>query len=232
MTTRRFVFLQHGVIKDNMSSFLKKSIMNIHGFITSATPEYLSIFGKEYNSTEKEVWLTGLPRFDRLYRNSNIPKQITVCPTWRKALMGPMDPETDIFTVLPTMHSSAYLLFFKSLFKDERLLSAARRFGFRLAFFPHPMLQPHVALFELDPDVLLQGNASEYRDVCANSALLLTDCSSAVARLIEYMENGCRMKPKYRERVDSFLAFNGKKNCQRVCDAILVHQPDRKKLGS
>ena len=39
--------------------------------------------------------------------------------------------------------------------------------------------------------------------------------------IIEYMENDCRLKDKYRERIDNFFAFNDKNNCQRVYEEIL-----------
>lgn len=42
-----------------------------------------------------------------------------------------------------------------------------------------------------------------------------------VDRIIEYMENGCRLKDKYRQRIDKFFAFNDKNNCQRVYEKII-----------
>ena len=42
------------------------------------------------------------------------------------------------------------------------------------------------------------------------------DLDSTVDRIIEYMENGCRLKEKYRERMDSFFAFDDQNNCRRV----------------
>ena len=38
--------------------------------------------------------------------------------------------------------------------------------------------------------------------------------------IIEYMENGCEMKPLYKERVDEFFAFHDKTNCKRIFDAF------------
>lgn len=47
------------------------------------------------------------------------------------------------------------------------------------------------------------------------------DLDGTVDRIIEYMENGCVLKDKYRERIDNFFAFNDKNNCQRVYDKII-----------
>ena len=47
------------------------------------------------------------------------------------------------------------------------------------------------------------------------------DLEGTVDRIIEYMENGCQLKDKYRERIDNFFAFNDQNNCQRVYEKIL-----------
>lgn len=53
------------------------------------------------------------------------------------------------------------------------------------------------------------------------------DLESTVDRIIEYMENGCQLKDKYRERIEKFFGFHDKNNCQRTFDAILsLGQPE------
>lgn len=47
------------------------------------------------------------------------------------------------------------------------------------------------------------------------------DVEGTVDRIIEYMENGCQLKDKYRERIDNFFAFNDQNNCQRVYEKIM-----------
>ena len=46
------------------------------------------------------------------------------------------------------------------------------------------------------------------------------DLDSTVDRIIEYMENGCKMKEVYKKRVDEFFAFNDKNNCERLYQRI------------
>ena len=62
----RFTFLQHGVIKDDLSRWLNYKKIDL--FVTSTAPEHDSIAGDHtpYPFTTKETMLTGLPRFDRL----------------------------------------------------------------------------------------------------------------------------------------------------------------------
>lgn len=42
-----------------------------------------------------------------------------------------------------------------------------------------------------------------------------------VNRIIEYMENDCEMKPKYRERVEKCFKYHDRNNCQRVYEKII-----------
>ncbi|MDO4921680.1 MAG: CDP-glycerol glycerophosphotransferase family protein [Phascolarctobacterium sp.] len=46
------------------------------------------------------------------------------------------------------------------------------------------------------------------------------DLEKTVDRIIEYMENDCTLKDKYRERIERFFAFNDRNNCRRVWEAI------------
>lgn len=50
-----FVFLQHGITKDDISGWLNKYKKNIRLFITAAQPEYESIINGHYNYSKREV---------------------------------------------------------------------------------------------------------------------------------------------------------------------------------
>lgn len=50
------------------------------------------------------------------------------------------------------------------------------------------------------------------------------DLDSTVERIIEYMENGCKLKDKYRERIDNFFAFDDQNNCKRVFDKMMENR--------
>lgn len=47
------------------------------------------------------------------------------------------------------------------------------------------------------------------------------DLESTINRIIEYMENDCKLKDKYRKRIDDFFEFNDKNNCERIYQAII-----------
>lgn len=178
MTGSKFIFLQHGITKDNISGWLNRYNKNISGFVTAAKPEYQSILAGDYAYSTKEVWLTGFPRFDRLYRNEK--KYITFMPTWRQRIMDGVDNKTGIWRISSKFTNSTFFHFYNSILRDQRLLNAAERLGYCILFMPHPTIQPYVSLFAADERVRVLNSDFKYRDVYAQSNLIITDYSSAV----------------------------------------------------
>ena len=269
MADKPFVFLQHGIIHDDLSQWLMKPNKNLYGLVTSAIPEYRSILQGKYGYTEEEVWLTGLPRYDRL-QACEPKKQITIMPTWRRYLMLEENKTDMIHPLAPGFKESSFYQFYHSLLCSEVLNEAAKQYGYSIVLFPHPHMQPYLE-FEDCKNIILLGGETEYHEVFENSALIVTDYSSAVFdavylgrpvlyaqfdkelffsgkhmrqpgyfdyerdgfgeveytlestinRIIEYMENGCKRKKKYKERADSFFAFHDQHNCQRVFEKIM-----------
>ena len=271
-----YVFLQHGVIKDDLSGWLNRINCNMSGFVTSAKAEADSIRDGAYHYPDEVIWLTGLPRFDRLYHDEK--RCITIMPTWRRAWSTPADPKTGIRSLKEGFEEGAFYRFYNSLLNDARLIEAAKRYAYTLRFLPHPTMQPHVDRFTPDESVTLLHANTPYRQVFAESDLILTDYSSVVFdfaylrkpvlyaqfdreeffsgehvyvkgyfdydrdgfgeveteyeatvdRLIEYMQNGCKLKDEYRARIDAFFAFDDRENCRRVYEKILALQAKRK----
>lgn len=262
-----FVFLQHGVIKDDMSDWLNRFNKNFAGFVTTTRPEYQSILDCDYDYTEKEVWLTGLPRHDRLYNDPQ--KLITVMPTWRRNLLASLNQDNH-WVALPGLESSDYVTFYHDLFHDKQLQEAAEKYGYTLAFKPHPAFMDFLPAFSLPSTVKVFENDCAYRDIFAKSSLVLTDYSSVVfdfaylrkpviycqsdreeffsgehiysrgyfdydrdgfgevtfsvqetvEQIISYMETGCTLKEKYRQRIEQCYGFHDKKCCKRVYQKI------------
>lgn len=268
----RFVFLQHGVIKDDLSDWLDRYNCNISGFVTSAKAEADSIRDCAYHCPDEAIWLTGLPRFDRLYHDEK--RCITIMPTWRNGLTAAADPKTGTRGLRRDFEQSGFYRFYNALLNDARLLKAAEENGYAVRFLPHPTLHPHMDRFTKNDAVEFLPADTPYRRVFAESDLVLTDYSSVafdfaylrkpviyaqfdresfysgehvyvkgyfdydrdgfgevetdyeatVDRLIEYMENGCRLKDEYRARIDAFFAFDDRENCRRVYEKLLTLQ--------
>ena len=176
----RFVFLQHGITKDDVSEWLGKPNMNISGFVTAAGPEYRSIRDGAYGYSPERIWLTGFPRYDLLREKTHPEKTIVVMPTWRKYLMASRDNNTGRWKAFAGYERSAYVRFYEGLFTEERLLDGLEKLGYRLVFFPHPNIRLSDVTIRTDPRVRVLSSEAVYRDVFETASMVVTDYSSAV----------------------------------------------------
>lgn len=176
LQNNKIVFLQHGITKDDVSDSLNRNRTNFELFVTSAQAEYDSILKYNYGYNEDNVILTGMPRYDRLYNNDQ--KKITIMPTWRRNLFSTYNPTTSIWSLLPGFEKSQFYCFYCSLLSSERLISAAKEMGYSIQLLMHPTLFPYLDKFEIDSSVKLLKSNVVYRDVFAESSLIVTDYSS------------------------------------------------------
>ena len=173
-----FVFLQHGVILHDLSSWLSKYKNRLHGFVTSAVPEDRSICSDAYGYDRDEVWGTCLPRFDRLYHaEENV---ILLMPTWRHELVDEYNPKTATWDEKGDFSQTAYCDFYNRLIRDERLNVLLKERNYRLLFCLHPNFRQFASRFAPTENVIMADDAMEYRDIFARSRMVITDYSSAV----------------------------------------------------
>lgn len=179
MKKGRFVFLQHGVIKDDLSRWLKRYNKNIHMFVTTTIPEYNSIIQGNYGYDANVVKMTGLPRHDRLYHNEK--KYITIMPSWRAYLVGDTDVNTGKRTPKEGFLKSQYCKMYSELFTNEEFLSYVKHHGYTIRFMSHPNMSTCTEMLTIDSSVeILSSEDIAYRDVFAEANLIVTDYSSVV----------------------------------------------------
>ncbi|TSB48386.1 CDP-glycerol:glycerophosphate glycerophosphotransferase [Alkalicoccobacillus porphyridii] len=174
----KFVFLQHGIIKDDMSNWLKRYDKNFKLFVTSAKLEYDSIVGGNYSFTDKQVKLTGLPRFDRLTdTSSSVKKKILVMPTWRQHLINEFSNKINARPYSETFKESDYFKRWNQFLNDPTVISYARANGYELVFVPHPSIRQQLVDFNLE-NVTLAPYEESYSSILTKGNLLITDYSS------------------------------------------------------
>lgn len=200
MYDKRLVFLQHGITKDNQSKWLNKYNRNLYGFIVTTKPEYDSVFEYDYYYKPDRVWLTGMPRYDKLYHDER--NYITVMPTWRKSLSAGTD-EKGVWILGDEFKDSEYFKFYNDLLNDERLLKAADEYGYKVCFMPHPNTIAGIDMFDHNPKVEFMDMSFSYRDVFAQTDLMVTDYSS-VAFDFAYLR-----KPIVYSQFDKESFFSG-----------------------
>lgn len=174
----KIIFLQHGIIKDDLSPVLNKYQKNYALFVTSTVRERQAVQTDNYGYNKEQIIMTGLPRYDRLH---NDPKKIiTIMPTWLCSLFGSFNVKDSRWDLLPGFEESAYYLFYNELLKSKRLLDSADEMGYTIQFLPHPVLFPYVDRFTPDARVKVLGSDVRYNSILAESSLVTTDYSSVV----------------------------------------------------
>ena len=143
----RLTFLQHGVTKDDLSTWLNGK--NIEILVTSTPGEQESIAGDHttYRYTTREAKLIGLPRFDRILEESNRIRPderdlILVAPTWRQWLTS-ADKRVGRHSVDPEQFAvSEFATQWTAFLHSPELRDLAERTGLTLAVLLHPNLGP------------------------------------------------------------------------------------------
>lgn len=175
----KLIFLQHGVIKDDMSLTLNRFNTNFTGFITSTEDEKKSILTYPYGYSEKEVWLTGLPRFDELYDDKQ--KYILIMPSWRKSVMRHVWNEEKhdmVWEVTDNFEETGYFKRYRSLLNNKKLESLCAEYGYKIAFMPHPLMQGYAERFLSGSIAELWDGSVDYQTAFAHGDLMITDYSS------------------------------------------------------
>lgn len=197
----KFIFLQHGIIKDDLSTWLNKYNKNLDMFVTSVNKEYESILEGDYFYDESVVKLTGLPRYDNL--NDASDKQILIMPTWRKNLTLELDQNTGLRVYNISFKKSLYFKTYYNLINNQDLIDIAKKEGYKIKFFLHPSMHQQLKDFLPNENVIIPETDESYQKMFNESSLLITDYSS-VAFDFAYMK-----KPVIYYQFDRETFFKG-----------------------
>ncbi len=178
----RFTFLQHGVIKDDLSNWLNTKRIDL--MITSTPQEHASITADHtpYVLTTREVKMTGLPLFDRLLEiggrvGTGDRDLVLMAPTWRVQFAPLVQQGSHHRRIDPSFFESEVLDNWLGLLRSPALAAVAEELGLTVAFLPHPDLQPAVPDLDL-PAHVRPFTFADAQELFARSAVLVTDYSS------------------------------------------------------
>ncbi|ENN5836089.1 CDP-glycerol glycerophosphotransferase family protein, partial [Campylobacter lari] len=184
---QQFVFLQHGVTKDDVSRWLNSKKINL--FITSTQAEYDSIANNynRYKFGKKEVLLTGFARHDVLLKNNKSDtKQILIMPTWRVNIVG-ASINSGARELKENFKQSEYFQKWNSLLNNDSLKKLCELYSYTIVFNPHPNIMPYLKEFNLSSYIKIANQDESLQVLFYNSSLMITDYSS-VAFEMAYLE--------------------------------------------
>lgn len=182
--SKKFVFLQHGVTKDNLSAWINTK-KNLHCFVTATEPEYQSIkadFGP-YKLTAKEVVLTGFPRYDNLLlKNQPDSKKILIMPTWRSYIVGQnIGIGSNTRTLNDAFMQTEFAQQWHAFLHSSELKALTEKYGYEVIFAPHPNIEPYLAIFDVPKYIKIWSGLHEtesIQNLFGRCSVLITDYSS------------------------------------------------------
>lgn len=161
----KYVFLQHGITKDDQK-FLYKKPSKIDLFICGAKPEYEDIKA-HYGYKDNEVAYTGFARFDD-YFGLKPKNQILVMPTWRRYAENVKFEDTEYFKT------------WYAFINSEELNAVLKNSGVTLYFYLHPQFKQYSHLFKTDCSnvIVIPFENSDLQFLIRESKMFITDFSS------------------------------------------------------
>ena len=122
--------------------------------------------------------LTGVPRYDGLVDDDK--KQIMISPTWRmQSAMLVSKNEGVERDYNPFFKDTDYYKVYNGLINDERLINAAKEYGYRIAYVLHPIVSPQAKDFDSNEyvDIIPSVGDMSYEKMFCESSLMVTDYS-------------------------------------------------------
>lgn len=171
-----YVFLQHGITKDDISGWLNRYNKNIALFITAAKPEYKSLLSDNYGYTEDQVALTGFPRYDLLANNPK--RKIIIAPTWRRILTSEANQRTGTRGYDENFKKSDYFTFYQSLLSDKKILAKLEEKNMTIEFYLHPSHAKQRKDYTGSERVSIMAMPYDYKKAFTEGTILVTDYSS------------------------------------------------------
>ena len=167
LINKQFVFLQHGIVMNDVRQYLNRELTTADLFITSTNAEYNYVSSEDFMYEPNMVVPTGLPRFDKL--KNDISNVILISPTWRA------------YDESLSFEASDYYANFSSLLKNAHLLNILKTKNYKIKFLLHPVFDKYKYLFDKfknDYVQILTTGEIKYFSLFNECALFITDYSS------------------------------------------------------
>ena len=206
------VFLQHGVIKDDLK-WLYYSETKFNLFVCSVKNEYEYVKEK-YGYPNGSIVYTGLARFDNLHNNIINNKQILIMPTWRNWLgreLNSLENKIDF-------EKTSYFIYWNNIINNVEFNNYLKENNITAVFYPHYGMHKYINCFNIKSNNNIRIADVQKEDIqtlLKESALLITDYSSV------YMDFAYMKKPiiyfqfdqeEYRKKQYEEGYFNYNKN--------------------
>lgn len=179
ITDFHVVCVQHGLSVQKIALAQQRLRDNTRLYFCASKYEIENLSKPVYNYEGYDALkLTGVPRYDGLVNRDR--KQILISPTWRmQSAMLVSKNEGVARDYNPNFKETDYYKVYNSLINDERLIQAAQKYGYKIAYVLHPIVSPQANDFDQNPYVEIIPSTGEmsYEKLFCESSLMVTDYS-------------------------------------------------------
>lgn len=174
----KFVFLQHGVIRHDLSRWLNRFNRNISLFITTSSMEYKSILSNNYYYAKDQVLLSGLPRYDLL--KSEPMRKLILAPTYRNNILTKKTNRLGQRSYDPDFRKSEYYSFYNNLMNDSKVLATMKEHNMIGELYLHPVFEKQRIDFDENSLFKVMEYPYDYKKAFCEGSMLISDHSSVV----------------------------------------------------
>lgn len=169
------VFLQHGIlgVRDMTHLYGKNEDSPFTNLFVTSSERERDMVINEFGYEPNEVVLSGLPRFDRLFKSLENRtyklKNVLIMPSWREGLNNKTSEE---------FKRSLFFKSFDELLKDSELKAFAEKNKINFKFYLHTNFQQYTDCFNSDFVEIISEGSKTVQDLLIESDCLITDYSS------------------------------------------------------
>ncbi len=169
--------LQHGLTIQKIAQYQNRLFDNTRLYFCVSPVEMENLRHPIYGYEDRELILTGAPRYDGLV--SQDKRYILISPTWRRNVTAGTNKKGSNHDYSPNFKYTEYFRIYNSLINDKKLIEHAKEFNYKLIYLIHPILSPQIKDFDTNEYVQIipgAGNVS-YEKMLSEASLMLTDHS-------------------------------------------------------
>ena len=174
----KVICLQHGLSIQEIAEYQNRLFDNTKLYFCASEYEIKNLMQNKYGYAKKNLILTGLPRYDAL--DSNPQKIILIAPTWRRNVTAGTNRKGETHLYSENFKYSEYYKIYNSLINNQKLISSAKRNGYRILYLIHPILSPQINDFISNDYVEIVPGAdgrTSYERILSEASLMITDHS-------------------------------------------------------
>lgn len=171
--------LQHGLTVQKCAMAQQRIIDNTKMYFIASKYEKGNLEHHAYNYKGFDIIkLTGIGRYDGLINNDK--KQILLSPTWRMYNAMPVTSSEGVQREYnPEFKHTVYYKIYNDLINNEKLLSCAKKNGYKIKYLLHPILSSQLEDFTPGDgaEVIASVGDLSYEKILTESSLMVTDYS-------------------------------------------------------